>query len=328
MVHGRLRHSQSQGSVERANRKFRENIRAWFITNDNTACKDDCPTAALFAKWTINTSYHSIIRNKPYKLVFGQNPICGIMNLPLLSEEIAQSLRTEEDVAVHYSAEQNVQLEEVRPSVIDISQLIGNNDSATQSGRQGLGISERNTVGYCTLLDTDVNAERRRGTLPLEPNHTPSAIENERFYDSEPVVDPLIYPTMEAEYNNESSALVKFCDMCRHRIYAQGNGTFSTHLATGEDEAMCTCILLDSRDRTRNYMEEASDNGSGSRGDNIAPVVIQNTVTHASVQMVAGSQRVGELENVRVDNSMEDLRAKVEEQLADNGGPNAGELNP
>ena len=287
MVHGRPRHSQSQGSVERANRKFRENIRAWLITNGNTACKDDWPTAALFAKWTINTSYHSGIRNKPYKLVFGQNPICGIMNLPLLSEEIAESLRTEEDVALHYGAELNVPLEEVRPNVIDVSHMIRNSDPAAQ-----LDTSER---------------DRRRGTQPFEPNHTSSPIGDEGRDDSSP------------------SALIKFCDTCRRRIYAPGDGPSSTHLATGEDEAMCTCTQTGREGCTKGALEEASDDEWGSGGNSTTHVVRQNTFTHASDDFVAGSLQGGEMENVGSDNSVDEPSAEAKEQRAGDDRPSAGE---
>ena len=130
MVHGSPRHSQSQGSVERANRKFREQIRSWLLTNSKNSCQGDWPAASMFVKYNINTSYHSGLKQTPYKLVFGQRPICGINGLPLLSDEFSKTIRTESDLCKFYNAEEDGDLSQIN---IAPKSLLRSMESTTKS---------------------------------------------------------------------------------------------------------------------------------------------------------------------------------------------------
>ena len=112
-VKGRLRHSPSQGSVERANRKFRENIRVWLYNNRKSECKNAWPLAALFSKWNINNCLLHGLREIPFKPVYGQNPICGINGLPILSNDMALRLRTERHIAEFYGHQPEFNLESI-----------------------------------------------------------------------------------------------------------------------------------------------------------------------------------------------------------------------
>ena len=80
----------SQGSVERADMKFREQIGGWFLTNSRNSGKGDWPAASMSVKYDINIYYHGGLEQTPYKLVFGQRSICKINSVPLLSDKFSK----------------------------------------------------------------------------------------------------------------------------------------------------------------------------------------------------------------------------------------------
>lgn len=55
IVHGKPRHSQSQGSVERANRDVQEMLAAWMGDNNSS----DWPSALRFIQFKKNRAFHS-----------------------------------------------------------------------------------------------------------------------------------------------------------------------------------------------------------------------------------------------------------------------------
>ena len=77
MVHGRPRHSQSQGGIERLNRTVEEKLGAWMVENKSKRWS----IGALFVKWYINNQFSRAIGTNPYKLAFGQNSRVGISSL-------------------------------------------------------------------------------------------------------------------------------------------------------------------------------------------------------------------------------------------------------
>ncbi|KAJ8926982.1 hypothetical protein NQ314_020607 [Rhamnusium bicolor] len=80
IVHGRLRHLQSQGSVERANQDVENMLRAWMLDNKTTAWS----TGLHFVQWKKNNSLLRVIGRSPLKAVFRTNPRQGLKstNLP------------------------------------------------------------------------------------------------------------------------------------------------------------------------------------------------------------------------------------------------------
>jgi hypothetical protein len=55
IVHGKLRHSQSQGSVERANRDIVDMLATWMAEHNST----DCPSSLKFIHFQKNRALHS-----------------------------------------------------------------------------------------------------------------------------------------------------------------------------------------------------------------------------------------------------------------------------
>ncbi|XP_023312526.1 KRAB-A domain-containing protein 2-like [Anoplophora glabripennis] len=70
IVHGKPRHSQSQGSVERANQDIENMISSWLKDNDSTKWSE----GLRYVQFMKNPAFHSGIKQSPYKALFGIEP--------------------------------------------------------------------------------------------------------------------------------------------------------------------------------------------------------------------------------------------------------------
>ncbi|GBN67396.1 KRAB-A domain-containing protein 2 [Araneus ventricosus] len=93
IVHGKPRHSQTQGSVERANQDTQNMLTAWMNDNDTNKWSDGLP----FIQFSKNTTYHEGIRQSPYEAMFGIKPKRGIASSFFPGEQIA-NIETEEQL--------------------------------------------------------------------------------------------------------------------------------------------------------------------------------------------------------------------------------------
>ena len=85
-----------------------EKISNWMQENNSTHWASSLP----FIQWRCNTQQHKGIGNRtPYHLVFGQNPLVGISNLPI-SQHLLSTLRTECDVSNALGLSQDVPIDE------------------------------------------------------------------------------------------------------------------------------------------------------------------------------------------------------------------------
>ena len=75
MVHGRPRHSQSQGAVERLNQIMQHKLDAWMVENDSK----NWSLGLKFVRWAILSSETKGVKDMPYRLAYGQNPVVGLM---------------------------------------------------------------------------------------------------------------------------------------------------------------------------------------------------------------------------------------------------------
>ena len=80
IVHGKPTHSQSQGSVERANRDIEDILMTWLQSNSTTHWGD----SLRFIQVVKNRAYHEGIKCSPYEAMFGQPMKTGLKtsNLP------------------------------------------------------------------------------------------------------------------------------------------------------------------------------------------------------------------------------------------------------
>ena len=93
LVHGKPRHPQSQGSVERANGDIKDMLVAWMADNDS----QDWPTGIKFVQFQKNSALHSGIKCSPYSAMFGCEARVGLTTSSLPMEVIAR-METEEDL--------------------------------------------------------------------------------------------------------------------------------------------------------------------------------------------------------------------------------------
>jgi hypothetical protein len=93
IVHGKPRHPQSQGSVERANADIRDMTVTWMHEN---SCKD-WQVGIKFVQFQKNLSYHSGIKRTPYKAMFGVEAKVGLTSSSL-PDEIISKISTEDDL--------------------------------------------------------------------------------------------------------------------------------------------------------------------------------------------------------------------------------------
>jgi hypothetical protein len=93
MVHGKPRHPQSQGSVERANSDIKDILVAW-MTDNNT---QDWTVGLKFVQQQKNSAHHAGIKQTPYKAMFGEDPKVGLTSSSL-PQEILERLQSEDDL--------------------------------------------------------------------------------------------------------------------------------------------------------------------------------------------------------------------------------------
>ncbi|XP_066960726.1 KRAB-A domain-containing protein 2-like [Macrobrachium rosenbergii] len=98
IVQGKPRHPQSQGSVERLNCDIKDMLISWLGDNDAT----DWPMGLRFVQFQKNSSYHSGIKQSPYKTLFGVDARVGLRSTAL-PEEVLKTMITEEDLLGAYS---------------------------------------------------------------------------------------------------------------------------------------------------------------------------------------------------------------------------------
>ncbi|XP_043468333.1 SCAN domain-containing protein 3-like [Leptopilina heterotoma] len=93
MVHGKPRHSQSQGSVERSNQDVRDMLVTWMADNNTKNWSE----GLRFVQSKKNRVLHIGIKTSPYEAMFGCPQKIGLSDSPLL-EEVYSSIKTEEEL--------------------------------------------------------------------------------------------------------------------------------------------------------------------------------------------------------------------------------------
>jgi hypothetical protein len=95
IVHGKPRHSQSQGSVERANQDVQNMLATWLQDNKTKKWSN----GLRFVQLMKNRAYHHGTKHSPYEAMFGTPPKIGLTS-SLLPANIIAKLKTEEELQV------------------------------------------------------------------------------------------------------------------------------------------------------------------------------------------------------------------------------------
>ena len=95
IIHGKPRHPQSQGSVERVNQEVKHVLGSLMRMKS----RDPCWVKYVpIVQHSINTSPHStLLGNSPYRILFGREPVKGMGDFGI-PDEIARDVLTEEDM--------------------------------------------------------------------------------------------------------------------------------------------------------------------------------------------------------------------------------------
>ncbi|XP_043475014.1 KRAB-A domain-containing protein 2-like [Leptopilina heterotoma] len=91
IVHGKPRHSQSQGSVERANQDIENMLAVWMKDNKTTKWAE----GLKFIQFSKNRALHSGIKQAPYKAMFGCDAKIGL-STSTLPCEVIKNISTED----------------------------------------------------------------------------------------------------------------------------------------------------------------------------------------------------------------------------------------
>jgi len=93
IVHGKPRHPQSQGSIERSNCDVKDMLTAWLADNNST----DWTIGLKFVQFQKNSSHHSGIQRTPFAALLGSDAKVGLTTSSLPQEVLAK-LQTEDDL--------------------------------------------------------------------------------------------------------------------------------------------------------------------------------------------------------------------------------------
>uniref|UniRef100_A0A8D9F0Q7 KRAB-A domain-containing protein 2 n=1 Tax=Cacopsylla melanoneura TaxID=428564 RepID=A0A8D9F0Q7_9HEMI len=92
-VHGKPRHSQSQGSVERANQDIENMLATWMETNKTSKWSE----GLKFVQAMKNRAYHDGIKSSPYEIMFGVPMRMGLAT-SVLPRDAVKTMNSEEDL--------------------------------------------------------------------------------------------------------------------------------------------------------------------------------------------------------------------------------------
>lgn len=84
IVHGKPRHSQSQGSVERANQDIENMLTTWMQDNQSTSWSN----GLKFIQFMKNRAFHSGIKRSPYDAMFGCAARVGLSTTAIPKEAL------------------------------------------------------------------------------------------------------------------------------------------------------------------------------------------------------------------------------------------------
>jgi hypothetical protein len=93
IVHGKPRHPQSQGSVERANYDIKDMLVAWMSENDIA----DWTVGVKFVQFRKNSGFNTGIKQSSYATLFGIEARIGLTSSSL-PHDVIQKLQTEDDL--------------------------------------------------------------------------------------------------------------------------------------------------------------------------------------------------------------------------------------
>jgi transposase InsO family protein len=114
IVQGKPRHSESQGSVERANQDIENVLATWMETNNKTKWSE----GLQFVRAMKNRAYHEGIKCAPYEALFGVSVKLGIAS-SFVPRNLISNITTEEELkkVININNERTSDIEDDEESV-------------------------------------------------------------------------------------------------------------------------------------------------------------------------------------------------------------------
>lgn len=143
IVHGRARHPQSNGGVERGNQDVENMLGAWMRENNSS----NWSLAIHVVAMQKNDRVHSTYSETPYKLQYGQDRRVGLSST-LIPKHLLETLKTEEDLQAVLGQTQVLSPHQATVGVITGAAL--GEEASANSANSLLDVSIR--LIYCTLI--------------------------------------------------------------------------------------------------------------------------------------------------------------------------------
>ncbi|CAM4848069.1 unnamed protein product [Rotaria magnacalcarata] len=127
IVHGRARHPQSQGSVERCNQDIKQLIGTWIRENQSKKWSH----GLRFVQFQKNSCHHRVLQHSPYSVLFGHEPKVGLASTSLPAS-IYDNLITEEELERELQLPKTDQNTQDQEEKIEQTHKNDDNDSVQQ----------------------------------------------------------------------------------------------------------------------------------------------------------------------------------------------------
>ncbi|XP_060858218.1 KRAB-A domain-containing protein 2-like isoform X1 [Metopolophium dirhodum] len=118
IVHGKPRHSQSQGSVERANQDIENMLTTWMQSNNTNKWSE----GLRFVQFMKNKALHSGIKRSPYEAMFGSVPKTGLSS-SLLPKVILRKMESEEEAVSQQTINSGLETETRLDNMDDVTDV-------------------------------------------------------------------------------------------------------------------------------------------------------------------------------------------------------------
>lgn len=152
LIHGKPRHSQSQGSVERANQDVRDMLVAWMADEKVTKWSE----GLRFVQSKKNRSLHAGIRKSPYEAMFGTPQRIGLRDSSL-PVDVVSSIETEEDLEKLLDLQDKTSLEKFENGHRASRKKLETDTSSFKNNDE----TEVQTVILCTICETETSGANK-----------------------------------------------------------------------------------------------------------------------------------------------------------------------
>lgn len=150
IVHGKPRHSQTQGSVERANQDIENMLSSWLESNHTSKWSE----GLRFVQLMKNRAFHEGIKCSPYEAMFGTPAKFGLKTSSFPNDSI-EHLRTEEELQALIETVNNAS-ENTNSEIENVSNMDNNDLSQNDPPSEVNFKTQKENEAAVALIQTDI----------------------------------------------------------------------------------------------------------------------------------------------------------------------------